>query len=124
MVEIVEEREEQEAEHLGHLYFKTLCLLSDLHSLREFIVKAWSEYADCEIDLMTASIVTDSARKFGEELVEEVVADWQNSWAYPSEDLPRDHLQYCYPQPWNGWLCSLCHRIGLPYNEAMADVAE
>jgi hypothetical protein len=88
MVEIVEEREEQEAEHLGHLYFKTHCLLSDLHSLREFIVKAWSEYADCEIDLMTASIVTDSAMKFGEELVEEVVADWQNSWAYPSEDLP------------------------------------
>ena len=55
--------EENEAAdpYLGHLFFKTLCLLQDLDNMRKFNSITWSEYRDKKIDLMNAAIVTDSA---------------------------------------------------------------
>jgi hypothetical protein len=86
MVEIVEERQEQEAEYLGYLYFRTLCLLSDLHSLQAFISKIWSEYVDCDFDLMTHRSPQTAPAMAGS--------------------------------------AATAIQIGVPYNEAMADLAE
>ncbi|GAQ45756.1 hypothetical protein AtubIFM55763_004873 [Aspergillus tubingensis] len=60
-VTVVAEENEAADPYLGHLFFKTLCLLQDLDNMRKFNSITWSEYRDKKIDLMNAAIVTDSA---------------------------------------------------------------
>lgn len=77
---VVEEDDNEAADsYLGHLFFKTLCLLQDLNNIRMFISITWSEYRDKKIDLMNAAVVTDSALQLTRDLVEEVEADWRTS---------------------------------------------
>ena len=42
-------------------YFAMYCLFTDLHGLRNFIGRTWDDYSDGRIDLMTASILTNTA---------------------------------------------------------------
>ncbi len=42
-------------------YFALYCLFADLHGLRTFIGKTWEDYSDGRIDLMSASILTNTA---------------------------------------------------------------
>ena len=42
-------------------YFAMYCLFTDLHGLRTFIGSTWDDYSDGRIDLMTASILTNTA---------------------------------------------------------------
>ncbi|CAI6330531.1 unnamed protein product [Periconia digitata] len=50
--------------------FQLLCLFYDLQQWRSFIAETWAEYARSEIDLTTATVVTDQALKFGRELIQ------------------------------------------------------
>ena len=42
-------------------YFAMYCLFADLHGLRTFIGKTWEDYSDGRMDLMAASILTNTA---------------------------------------------------------------
>ena len=42
-------------------YFAMYCLFTDLHGLRTFIGRTWDDYSDGRMDLMTASILTNTA---------------------------------------------------------------
>ena len=42
-------------------YFAMYCLFTDLHGLRNFIGRTWDDYSDGRIDLITASILTNTA---------------------------------------------------------------
>ncbi|PLN80412.1 hypothetical protein BDW42DRAFT_201293 [Aspergillus taichungensis] len=91
-VTVVEE-EDNEAEdaHLGHLFFKTLCLLQDLNNIRRFLSITWSEYRDKRIDLMNAAVVTDSALQLARQLVQDVEAEWGSSLSELSRE--KDNVQ-------------------------------
>ena len=42
-------------------YFAMYCLFTDLHGLRTFISRTWYDYSDGRVDLMTASILANTA---------------------------------------------------------------
>ncbi|KAK0508380.1 hypothetical protein JMJ35_009464 [Cladonia borealis] len=42
-------------------YFAMYCLFTDLHGLRTFIGKTWEDYSDGKMDLMAASVLTNTA---------------------------------------------------------------
>ena len=42
-------------------YFAMYCLFADLHGLRTFIGKTWEDYSNGRMDLMAASIITNTA---------------------------------------------------------------
>ncbi|PWY91650.1 hypothetical protein BO94DRAFT_555459 [Aspergillus sclerotioniger CBS 115572] len=102
----VDEGDENEVSdpYLGHLFFKTLCLLQYLNNMRRFISVTWADYRDKKIDLMNASVVTDSALQLAQDLVKEVEADWRTTFPGKREEVQR--------------------MIGLPYNKHMADIAD
>uniref|UniRef100_A0A093V3L9 Acetyl-CoA hydrolase n=1 Tax=Talaromyces marneffei PM1 TaxID=1077442 RepID=A0A093V3L9_TALMA len=122
-VTVVEEDDNEAADsYLGHLFFKTLCLLQDLNNIRMFISITWSEYRDKKIDLMNAAVVTDSALQLTRDLVEEVEADWRTSLTGK-----RDHVQnivYNLAVSTRGISAAPSIEIGLPYNKNMADIAD
>jgi hypothetical protein len=123
-VKVVEEDENQAADlYLGHLFFKTLCLLQDLQNMRNFLSITWAEYRDGKIDLMNAAVVTDSALQLARDLIKDLEADWRKS-------LPSDRKDNIQNLVFNlavmnrGGSAAPSTEIGLPYNKNMADVAE
>ncbi|KAJ5551508.1 hypothetical protein N7461_006206 [Penicillium sp. DV-2018c] len=122
-VDVVEEEEIEAADsYLGQLFFKTLCLLQDLNNMRTFISITWTEYRDKKIDLMNAAVVTDSALKLAQDLVQEVEADWRTSLTWRMDDV---QTIVCNLSVYNrGISAAPSTEIGLPYNKNMADVAE
>ncbi|KAL4861952.1 hypothetical protein BDV12DRAFT_56795 [Aspergillus spectabilis] len=122
-VTVVEEDDNEAADsYLGHLFFKTLCLLQDLHNMRLFISITWSEYRDKKIDLMNAAVVTDSALQLARDLVKEVEADWRTSRMGKRDDV--QHLVYNLAVLTRGVSAAPSTEIGLPYNKYMADIAD
>ncbi|KAL4908426.1 hypothetical protein BDW74DRAFT_175108 [Aspergillus multicolor] len=101
-VTVVEEEDHAADEaYLGHLFFKTLCLLQDLDNMRKFLSITWSEYWDGKIELMNAAVVTHSTISDGlQDIVYKIAIFNRGISAAPSAE------------------------IGLPYNKHMADVAE
>lgn len=118
----IDEEDDQTESYLGQLYFKTLCLFQDLQSMRVFITQTWLEYREKKIDLMNASIVTDSALQIAKNLTEEVEAEWHTSGVLESDDV--QSVIFKIATFLHGESPSASVEIGLPYNKNMADVAE
>ena len=55
------EYQSADEDELGEKYFAMYCLFTDLHGLRSFIGRTWDDYSVGRIDLMTASILTNTA---------------------------------------------------------------
>ncbi|KAL4975522.1 hypothetical protein BDW66DRAFT_66179 [Aspergillus desertorum] len=122
-VTVVEDDDDEAADsYVGHLFFKTLCLLQDLKNMRIFISITWSEYRDKKIDLMNAAVVTDSALQLARDLVEEVEADWRTSLTGKMDNV--QNLVYNYAVLSRGVSSAPSTEIGLPYNKDMTDIAD
>ena len=121
-VTVVEDDNEAADSYLGHLFFKTLCLLQDLENMRKFISITWSECRDRKIDLMNAAVVTDSALQLAQDMVKEVEADWLATRTSQKDDI--QNLVYNLAVIRRGISAAPSTEIGLPYNKNMADVAD
>ncbi|KAL4982461.1 hypothetical protein BDW68DRAFT_57779 [Aspergillus falconensis] len=122
-VTVVEDDDNEAADsYLGHLFFKTLCLLQDLKNMRMFISITWSEYRDKKIDLMNAAVVTDSALQLARDLVEDVEADWHTSLTGERDNV--QNIVYNFAVLARGISAAPSTEIGLPYNKNMADIAD
>lgn len=121
-VTVVEEENEAADSYLGHLFFKTLCLLQDLDNIRKFISITWLEYRDKKIDLMNAAVVTDSALQLARDMVKEVEADWLSTRTPARNDVQT--LVYNLAVMSRGTSAAPSTEVGLPYNKNMADVAD
>ena len=122
-VDVVEdEPKEAEYSYLGQLGFKALCLFRDLDNMRNFISTTWSEYRDDKIDLMNAAVVTDSALRLAQDLVQEVEADWCTAPSGSSDNIQQ--IIYDSAALTRGISVAPSTEIGLPYNKNMADIAE
>ncbi|KAL2845132.1 hypothetical protein BJX68DRAFT_277447 [Aspergillus pseudodeflectus] len=123
-VTVVEEDDHEAADsYLGHLFFKTFCLLQDLHNMRKFLSITWSEYRDGKIDLMNAAVVTDSALRLARDLVKDLEADWRTCLTIEGDDNVQN-LGFNLAVMNRGSSEAPSTEIGLPYNKDMADVAE
>lgn len=71
---------DDEEDELEAKLFQVFCLFEDLDRIRTFLQQTWSDYAANSIDLMSASIVTNTAL----DLVREQCAEFLNS--YPHMD--------------------------------------
>ncbi|KAJ5779690.1 hypothetical protein N7457_007410 [Penicillium paradoxum] len=122
-VTVVEDEGNETADsYLGQLVFKTLCLLQDLNNMQTFISITWSEYQDKKIDLMNAAVVTDSALKLAQDLVQEVEDDWCTSLTVRRDDI--QNIVYNLAVYNRGISAAPSPEVGLPYNKNMADIAE
>ncbi|KOC15776.1 hypothetical protein AFLA70_36g004531 [Aspergillus flavus AF70] len=122
-VELVEnDEDEATASYFGHMFFKAFCLFQDLHNMRAFISHTWSEYRDKRIDLVNATLVTDSALQLARDLAQEVVDDWASSTLSPDDNI--QDLVFKAACVIRRILPIPSAEIGLPYNKHMADVAE
>ncbi|KAL4883353.1 hypothetical protein BJY04DRAFT_216652 [Aspergillus karnatakaensis] len=122
-VTVVEEDDNEAADpYLGHLFFKTYCLLQDLNYMRKFLSNTWSEYRDGKIDLMNAAVVSDSALQLARDLVKDVEADWGSSLINMGENV--QSIVYKLAGLNRGISGAPSSEIGLPYNKNMADVAD
>ncbi|KAL4779928.1 hypothetical protein BJX76DRAFT_339386 [Aspergillus varians] len=123
-VTVVEEDDSEAADlYLGHLFFKTLCLLRDLHSMRKFLSITWSEYQDRKIDLMNAAVVTDTTLQLAQDLVKDLEADWRTTLTSEKNDNIQN-LVFNLAVMNRGGSTAPSMEIGLPYNKNMANVAE
>ena len=121
-VELIEaeERDEEEA-HFSHLFFKAYCLFQDLHNIRAFLSQTWVEYRDGKVDLMNASVVTDTALQLARDLIQELVDSWPD--VQPDDQVLQRKMY--------STACSLRGRNelpsledGLPYNKNMSEIAD
>ncbi|KAJ5363630.1 uncharacterized protein N7496_009343 [Penicillium cataractarum] len=85
----IDEEDDQAESYPGQSFFKTLCLFRDLQNMRKFITQTWSEYRERKIDLMNASIVTDSALQLAKHLADKVEAEWHTSGLLKSDDVQK-----------------------------------
>jgi hypothetical protein len=123
-VTVVEEDDHEAADsYLGHLFFKTFCLLQDLHNMRKFLSITWSEYRDAKIDLMNAAVVTDSALRLARDLVKDLEADWRTCLTIEGDNNVQN-LVFNLAVMNRGSSEAPSTEIGLPYNKDVADVAE
>ncbi|KAI9036168.1 uncharacterized protein KD926_002198 [Aspergillus affinis] len=123
-VDVVEEDDNEAVDdsYLGPLFFKTLCLLQDLSNMRTFISITWSEYRDNKIDLMNAAVVTDSALRLAENLVQEVEAEWRDSLSRNEDSV--QNIVYNLAVLTRGISAAPSTEVGLPYNKNMTDLAD
>lgn len=122
LVEVdIDEEDDRTESYLGHLYFKTLCMLQDLKDMRTFISHTWSEYREKKIDLMNASIVADSALRLAKDLAEEIEGEWRTSEVLRSDDT--QSIIYKVAAFLRDISATPSTEIGLPYNKNMVDVA-
>ncbi|GLA93277.1 hypothetical protein AtubIFM57143_010626 [Aspergillus tubingensis] len=104
-VTVVEEENEAVDSYLGHLFFKTLCLLQDLDNMRKFISITWSD-----------------ALQLARDMVKEVEADWLSTRTPARNDVQT--LVYNLAVMSWGISAAPSTEVGLPYNKNMTDVAD
>lgn len=66
---------EQQLQSVSHTHFRIFCLFRDLHNMRSFIRQTWEEYCDNKLDVMTASVVTDTAMQLARAAADEFIKD-------------------------------------------------
>lgn len=64
---------ENQTDYTSEHFFRIFCMLRDLQNWKMFLAQTWEEYRDDKIDLMSASVVTDSALQLSKDLVEETL---------------------------------------------------
>ncbi|GAD96582.1 conserved hypothetical protein [Paecilomyces variotii No. 5] len=121
----VDEEDGNEAanSYLSQLFFEAICLFQDMNNMRAFISKTWSEYRDKKIDLINAAVVTDTALRLAQSLMEEVEADWRTCLESSTDSAIQNIVCY-FAGVTRGISVSPSTEIGLPYNKDLADVAE
>ncbi|KZZ92551.1 hypothetical protein AAL_06177 [Moelleriella libera RCEF 2490] len=105
----------------SHQYFRMLCLFRDLRTWRSFISETWKEYGEFKIDLMSATIVTETALQLARELIQEVT---DNVAAELSQGLKMQQLIYCAASIARGKPTMGSVKLGLPFNKDLADIAD
>ncbi|RMZ78855.1 hypothetical protein DV738_g3704, partial [Chaetothyriales sp. CBS 135597] len=113
---------DQDARFLSHAFFRVFCLFHDLEKWRNFLSQTWTEYSDRKIDLMTASIITDSALQLAEELIQETVADMPSQ--FPQDSIGLQQLVYASLSMRRGKRMTPDTHLGLTFSLNMADIAE
>lgn len=73
------ELESSEAE----MRFAIFCTLQDAHRVKDFIIKTWKNYISGEIDLVTASVTTNTAISFVHGAEEQLMASYPQFAGYP-----------------------------------------
>ncbi|KAE8150660.1 hypothetical protein BDV25DRAFT_154053 [Aspergillus avenaceus] len=122
-VELAENDEDGATEsYFGPMFFKAFCLFQDLHTMRAFISRTWSEYRDKKIDLMNAALVTDCALQLARDMAQEVEGGWETSIL--PQDLDFQELIFNAACITRGSDLTPSAEIGLPYNKQVADVAD
>lgn len=66
------ELESSEAE----MQFATFCMLQDVHCVQDFVVETWQHYKSGEVDVVTASISTNTAINFVHDAEEKLMASY------------------------------------------------
>lgn len=89
---VVFEVELDEEAELEEVYFAVHCLFNDFHNLRQYLRAVWDGYKRGAFDLMSASIVTDTAIDFARGYVE------QFTIAYPKHPDFEKHVNLMYVQ--------------------------
>lgn len=122
-VEVVEEEADVQ-DHLSHALFRIFCVFRDLHNMREFISQTWVEYRDNKLDLMTASVVTDSALQLARDLIQELVDSFPADMAIGGDELALQRMIYHAACLARGMTEPASEELGLTFNVKMADVAD
>ena len=121
-VDLIEAEEHSvEEDHLSHRFFKAYCLFQDLHNMRAFLAKTWIEYRDGKVDLMSASVVTDTALQLARDLIQQLVDSWPE---LQSDDQILQRLLYNTACSLRGQDCSPSTEVGMPYNKNMSEIAD
>ncbi|CAD6566983.1 MAG: hypothetical protein ASARMPREDX12_009205 [Alectoria sarmentosa] len=68
----VQDLESSEAE----IQFAIFCILQDVHSVQDFVVETWQHYKSGEVDLVIASISTNTAINFVHDAEEKLMASY------------------------------------------------
>lgn len=133
----MEDEAEDEGIVFSHAFFRILCLFHDLQSWRDFInrtvshrltlvnkadLSQWKEYAELNIDLMSASVVTDSALQFARDLIQETRDSLPPGFFQSGLDLQMIVFETgCVTR---GEVGPASQELGLAFNVRMADLAE
>ncbi|KAI3396237.1 hypothetical protein diail_12381 [Diaporthe ilicicola] len=127
-VELVEEvdvdAEEPEQKHLSHAYFRVFCLFRDLQNMRAFILQTWEEYRDSKLDIMTASVVTDTAMQLARAAAEDLVHSPSVAPGHLSDELEAQLMLFGMACVARGHHEPASTELGLTFNVEMADEAE
>ena len=94
----------------------------DYTSGRHFVAKAgqWSEYGNLEIDLTSASVVTDTAMQLARDLIQDAIDDLPAD--FPKDGLGLQQLMYEMACVSSGAFSGPSAHLGLPFDETMADM--
>ena len=133
----MEDEAEDEGNVFSHAFFRILCLFHDLQSWRDFInrtvshrltlvnkadLSQWKEYAELNIDLMSVSVVTDSALQFARDLIQETRDSLPPGFFQSGLDLQMIVFETgCVTR---GEVGPASQELGLAFNVRMADLAE
>ena len=113
------ELDEDYEDDLGERIFAAFCLFEDLQRMRDFIRQTWSIYRTSKIDLMSASVTTNTALGLARQATE----DYDK--LYP-DDSGNSLVELMYRTACilRGENPRLRQSPGDPYNMALADISE
>lgn len=121
-VELIEtDGTDEKEDHLSLRFFKAYCSFQDLHQMRAFISQTWSEYRDGKIDLMNASVVTDTALQCARDITDELLESWPE---VQSEHQRLQELLYKVACAVRGEDEAPSFEVGLPYSKNMSEVVD
>ncbi|KAI7787411.1 hypothetical protein LA080_016486 [Diaporthe eres] len=126
-VEVVQEddvdHKDPEQIHLSHAYFRAFCLFRDLHNMRDFMLQTWEEYRDNKLDLMTASVVTDTALQLARAAIEELVQDPSIFPEFEDDEMALQSMLYDVTCMARGHYDNASVELDLPFNVNAAETA-
>ncbi|KPI39551.1 uncharacterized protein AB675_3261 [Cyphellophora attinorum] len=124
-VPVEEEDSDDDGGALSDMFFRLYCLFSDLHNWRLFLQEVWREYADRSLDLMTASVVTDTALQLSRDLIDSALKDLPDELRLRLVDgEAMSVLMFNTACMFRDGDMTPSTHLGLTYNVAMDDVAE
>lgn len=126
-VEVVQDddvdSQDPEQMHLSLAFFKAFCLFQDLHNMQDFILQTWQEYRDNKLDLMTASVVTDTALQLAQAAIEELVRDPSIFPGLKGDEMALQQMLYDVTCKARGQSVNPSVELGMPFNVDAADTA-
>lgn len=126
-VEVVQDddvdHKDPEQIHQSHAFFRAFCLFRDLNNMRDFILQTWEEYRDNKLDLMTASVVTDTALQLAQAAIEELVRDPSMFPEFQGDEMALQSMLYDLTCMARGQYGDASVELDLPFNIHAADTA-
>lgn len=105
----------------SHAFFRAFCLFQDLNNMRDFLLQTWDEYRDNKLDLMTASVVTDTALQLARAAIEELVRDPSMFPDLQDDEMALHKMLYDVTCMARGHYGDASVEHGLPFNINAAD---